>query len=177
MVCWPDDICCSTNFRLRSSTDRKLSMLTQMAFLVNVVSVCVRIVRCPRWRETLVIPDRHRCCWTNLSPPLLWSIRWMPIFYLNYPGETWVAATYLDEVTADVPPAGSEPDLITASRLGKTLTTVREWVQSGLAPSWSDCAGLSPELRSWQLQFGNVSIDSEGRLWRWWNGVLCGRDR
>ena len=61
-------------------------------------------------------------------------------------GETWVAATYLDEVTADVPPAGSEPDLITASQLGKTLTTVWEWVQSGLALSWSDCAGLSPEF-------------------------------
>ena len=81
-------------------------------------------------------------------------------------GETWVAATYLDKVTADLPPAVSEQDLIAASRLDKTLTTVREWVQSGLAPSWSDCAGLSPELRSWQLQFGNLSIDSEGRLWR-----------
>ena len=79
-------------------------------------------------------------------------------------GETWVTATYLDEVTADLPPAGA--GLITASRLDKTLQTVREWVQSGLAPSWSDCAGLSPELRSWQLQFGNLSIDSEGRLWR-----------
>ena len=28
--------------------------------------------------------------------------------------ETWVAATYLDEVTADLPPSGSEPDLIAA---------------------------------------------------------------
>ena len=46
--------------------------------------------------------------------------------------ETWVAA--------DLPPSGSEPDLIEASWLDKTLITVREWVQSGSAPSWSDCA-------------------------------------
>ena len=58
------------------------------------------------------------------------------------------------------------PNLFAASRLDKTLITVRELVQSGSSPSWSDCAGLSPELRSWQLQFGNLSIDSDGRLWR-----------
>ena len=57
-----------------------------------------------------------------------------------------MAATYLDEVTADLPPAESEPDLIVASRLDETLITVRKWVQSGSAPSWSDCAGLSPEF-------------------------------
>ena len=27
------------------------------------------------------------------------------------------------------------------------------------------CAGLSPELRCWQLQIGNLSIDMEGMLW------------
>ena len=81
-------------------------------------------------------------------------------------GETWVAATYLDEVTADLPPASSVPDLIAAFRLDETLITVRRWVQSGSAPSFSDCAGLSPELRSWQLQFGNLTIDTQGRLWR-----------
>ena len=73
-------------------------------------------------------------------------------------GETWVAATYLDEVTADLPPAASEPDLIAASRLDETLITIRSWVQSGSAPSWSDCARLSPELRSWRLQFGNFRL-------------------
>ena len=78
-------------------------------------------------------------------------------------GETWVAATFLEEVTADLEPAGSEPDFI-ASRLDNALITVREWVQVGSAPSWSDCAGLSPELRSWQLQFGNLSVDSDDRL-------------
>ena len=32
-----------------------------------------------------------------------------------------MAATYLDEVTADLPPAASEPDLIAESRLDETL--------------------------------------------------------
>ena len=35
--------------------------------------------------------------------------------------------------------------------------------------TWSDCAGLSPELRSWHLQFANLSIDSDGRLWRFFH--------
>ena len=69
-------------------------------------------------------------------PLRLWVIRWM---LAELSGETWLAATYLDEVTADLPPAESEPDLIVASRLDETLITVRKWVQSGLAPSWSDC--------------------------------------
>ena len=50
-------------------------------------------------------------------------------------GETWVAATYLDEVTADLPPTESEPDLIVASRLDEVLITAHKWVQSGSAPS------------------------------------------
>ena len=48
----------------------------------------------------------------------------------------------------------------------KILQTVRSWVQSGNAPLWPACAGLSPELRSWRLQVGNLTIDSVGRLWR-----------
>ena len=80
-------------------------------------------------------------------------------------GERWVAATHLDEATGDLPPPDSEPDLITASLMDKTLTIVREWVWASAPPAWSDCAGLSPELRSWHLQFGNLSIDSDGRLW------------
>ena len=82
-------------------------------------------------------------------------------------GETWVAATLLEELnTADLPPAGSDMDLIVASRQDATLTTVREWVQLGAAPAWSECSGLSPELRCWRLQIGNLSVDTEGRLWR-----------
>ena len=62
----------------------------------------------------------------------------------------------------------SEPDLITSSLMDKTLTIVRvrEWVWADSPPPWSDCAGLSPELRLWPLQFSNLSIDLDGRLWR-----------
>ena len=67
--------------------------------------------------------------------------------------------------TADFPPAGSDIDLIAASRQDATLTTVREWVQSGVVPAWSDCVGLSPELRCWRLQIGNLSVNTERRLW------------
>ena len=74
-----------------------------------------------------------------------------------------MAATHLDEATSDLPPSDSEPDLIASSLLDKTLTIVREWVRAGAPPTWSDCAGLSPELRSWHLQFGNLSIDFDCR--------------
>ena len=72
-------------------------------------------------------------------------------------GETWVA---------DLLPAGADLDLIVASRQDTTLATVREWVQSGTVPLWTDCAGFSPELWCWRLQVGNLSIDTDGRLWR-----------
>ena len=58
-------------------------------------------------------------------------------------GKTCVAAIHLDEVTGDLPPSGSEPDLITASHIDKTLITVREWVRTGSPPSWSDCSGTT----------------------------------
>ena len=60
-------------------------------------------------------------------------------------GETWVAATHLDEAMGDLPPSDSEPDLIASSLTDKTLTIVREWVRVGVPPTWSDCAGLSQE--------------------------------
>ena len=74
--------------------------------------------------------------------------------------------TLLDRLTADLPPAGADLDLIVASRQNRTLATVREWIQSGNVPLWADCSGLSPELRCWRLQFCNLSIDTDGRLWR-----------
>ena len=77
-----------------------------------------------------------------------------------------MAATLLEGLTADLLPAGAGLDLIVASRQDTTLATVREWVQWGVIPSWTDCAGLSPELRCWRLQIGNLSNDTEGRLWR-----------
>ena len=81
-------------------------------------------------------------------------------------GETWVAATYMDDFKADLPPTGSDQDFVVASRQDVTLTTVRKWVQSGMAPVWSECVGLSLELRCWWLQVGNLSVDTEGRLWQ-----------
>ena len=33
-------------------------------------------------------------------------------------------------------------------------------------PAWLECAGLSPELWCWRLQSGNLSVDTDGRLWR-----------
>ena len=81
-------------------------------------------------------------------------------------GETWVAATLLEGLTADLLPAGAGLDLIVTSRQDKTLATVREWVWSGVIPTWTDCACLSPELRCWRLQIGNLSIYMEGWLWR-----------
>ena len=74
-------------------------------------------------------------------------------------------ADLLPELSVDLPPAGSDNDLIVASRQDTTLATVRERVQSGEIPTWSDYAGLSPELRCWRLQIGNLSVDTEGRLW------------
>ena len=71
-------------------------------------------------------------------------------------GETWEAATLLEGLTADLLPAGADLDLIVASHQDTMLTTVRELVQSGIVPSWTDCAGLSPELRCWRLQLGNL---------------------
>ena len=81
-------------------------------------------------------------------------------------GETWVAATNMDELKEDLPPTGSGQDFVVASRQDVTLTTLHKWVQSGTAPVWSECVGLSPELRCWWLQVGNLSVDMEGRLWR-----------
>ena len=81
-------------------------------------------------------------------------------------GETWVASALIEEFTADLLLAGSNVDLIAESRHDDTLATVRGWIQSKSTPAWAECAELSPELRCWCLQIGNVSIDTEGRLWR-----------
>ena len=81
-------------------------------------------------------------------------------------GETciWVASALLEELTVDLPMAESDIDLVAASREDNTLQTVRSWVRSGNAPLWPACAGLSPELRCWRLQVGNLTMDSMGRL-------------
>ena len=81
-------------------------------------------------------------------------------------GETWVASALIDELTVDLPAPGVGDDLVSDTARDEMLQTVWSWVVSGVAPPWSECAGLSPELRSWRLQVGNIKIDSEGRLWR-----------
>ena len=81
-------------------------------------------------------------------------------------GETWVASVLLEELSVDLPTVGSDIDLIVASRQDATLMTVQKWVKFGVVPAWSECAGLSPELRCWRLQIGNLSVDTDGRLWR-----------
>ena len=81
-------------------------------------------------------------------------------------GETWVASALIEEFTAHLLPAGSNVDLITASRQDTTLATVRGWIQSESTQAWAECAGFSPELRCWRLQVGNLSIYTDGRLWR-----------
>ena len=81
-------------------------------------------------------------------------------------GETWVASALMDELTWDIPTVGADIDLVTATREDQMLQTVRSWVESGKAPPWPDCAGLSPELRCWRLHIGNLKVDSVGRLWR-----------
>ena len=43
-------------------------------------------------------------------------------------GENWVAATLLEGLTVDLLPAGSDIDLIVASRQDAIFTTVCEWV-------------------------------------------------
>ena len=81
-------------------------------------------------------------------------------------GETWVASALLDELTWDLPPAGVNNELVSATSEDRMLQTVRSWVESGNVPPWPACAGLAPKLRCWRLQVGNLKIDSLGRLWR-----------
>ena len=113
-----------------------------MAFHANAANVRGRTIRCPHRRGRPEAPVRHRLCWINRLPLPPWEIQWMLTICLNC-----------------LVKRGSPPH-----SLDNTLITVREWVQAGSAPTWSDCAGLSPELRSWQLQFGNLSVDSDDRL-------------
>ena len=44
----------------------------------------------------------------------------------------------LEELSVDLPTAGSDIDLIVASHQDATLTTVRKCVQSGVVPAWSE---------------------------------------
>ena len=149
MGCWPVGTCCWDNFWLPSSIVRGPSMPMRMVCPANAASVRGQIARFP---QPFASSEMGESMDTDLLPELS--------------SETWVASTLLDGMPADLLPAGADLDLIVASRQHRTLATVREWVQSGNVPLWADCAGLSPELRCWRLQVGNLSIDMDGRLWR-----------
>ena len=74
-------------------------------------------------------------------------------------GEKWVTVTYLEEVTADVPPADSEPDFIVASWLDDHSTPMGSvWIGTPLVGLF----GIT-ELRCWRLQFGDLSMDTDGQ--------------
>ena len=79
--------------------------------------------------------------------------------------ETWVASALMEELTWDLSTVGTDIDLVKATREDQLLQTVRSWVESGNAPPWPACAGLSPELRCWRLQVVSLKIDSVGCLW------------
>ena len=76
--------------------------------------------------------------------------------------ETWVAATLLEGLTADLLPAGSDIDIIVSSRRDATLTTVREWVQSGEIPTWSEITVLA--ITDWQsvCRYGGEIMAASG---------------
>ena len=82
-------------------------------------------------------------------------------------GETWVAATLLEELTADLPPVGSNLDLIVASRQDATLTTVRE--VSGYSRGWPRCG---PNVRDCLRSCGVGGCRS--RICQWTRRGDCG---
>ena len=71
-------------------------------------------------------------------------------------GETWVASALLDELIGRCYIRGQNA----------TNSTVVGGIWEGPPPPWSECTGMAPELRCWQLQIGNLKVDSLGRLWR-----------
>ena len=128
MECWPDGICCLASFRLRLNTAQELNTLMQMAFLVNVANVRGRTVRCPRRRGRPEASVQRWHCWFNRLPLLPWGF-----------DGCWSFATYLEEVTAALEPAGLELDFITAYWLDNTLITVRKWVRHHVGRTVLDC--------------------------------------
>ena len=100
-------------------------MPMQMVCFVSAVSVCDWIVRWGLrpwdyrdwvYLETGGPPMRESVMGNSMDSDLLSELS----------GETWLAATHLDEATGDLSPSDSEPDLIMSSRMDKTWTVVRE---------------------------------------------------
>ena len=100
-------------------------MLMRTAFLANVASACDQIYPISLSEKdagdsgsTSALLDQHFASLAMGDSMDAYLLR-------ELSGETWVAATYLEEVTADLPPAASEPDVVPASRLDGMLITVR----------------------------------------------------
>ena len=164
MACWLAGIRCWGSSQLHSNIYFPgPSMRTQMAFPGNVDSVCDRAVRSHLLKHRPRLWKPPRSYWISHLHPRKWGIPWTRTYYRSYPGKRgWLPPIWknLRQIYH------SEPDFVVASRLDETLSTVRQWVQMGAPPAWSECSELSPELRCWRLQFGNLSVDTEGRLWR-----------
>ena len=154
MGCWLAGSCCWANSRLLLNTVQGLSMQMRTECLDSADNVGGRIVRFPLLIHGWLNWTPRRCFWISHSPRRKCEIPWTRICYRSCLGKTWVAATLLEGLTADLPLAGLDIDRIAASLQDATLSTVCEWVQSGVVPAWSDYAGLSPELRCWRLQIG-----------------------
>ena len=135
-------------------------------YRVAVLRDGVRIVRFPRPIRRWLNWTPRRCYWTSHSPRRKWAIPWTRICCQSCLGKPGWQLRYWRDLQRICLRPDIDLKLIAASRQDATLTTVREWVQSGVVPAWSDCAGLSPELRCWRLQIGNMSVDTEWRLWR-----------
>ena len=105
-------------------------MQIQTACRDSVVSVGGRIARFPPpiHRRSNWIP--HWFSRISLSPR-----RKRADLLLELSEETWVASALMEELSVDLPTAGSDIDLIVASRQDVTLTMVRKWVQSGVVPA------------------------------------------
>ena len=135
------------SFQLHLNTVHGPSMRTQMACPGNVDSVYGRAVDdTDSTAELLDQPFASSEMGDSMDVDLLPELS----------GETLMAATYLEELMVDLPSIDS--DFIVASWSDETLTTVRQ-VQTGAPPA---CSGLW----CWRLQFGNLSVDTEERLWR-----------
>ena len=134
--------------------------------LDNAVSVGVRTARYPRpiCRQSKLRHSRYYLISRLLHQK--WAIQWTQDLLPELSGETWVASALMEELTWDLPTVGTDIDLVTATCEDQMLQTVRSWVESGNAPPWPACAGLSPELRCWRIQVRNLKIDSVGRLGR-----------
>ena len=137
-----------------SNIVRGHSMPTRTACRDNVVSQCQR-PDCPvsENNDEMEMVDQPFC-----------SIRNRRVNGRR-PSSGVVASALTEEFTADLP-AGNTIDLIVESHSDETLTVLWGWIQSNSTPARTDCAELSPEWRCWSLQIGNLSIDTDGRLWR-----------